>query len=101
MSLNKIFYSVRRMTLSYSHRSSRSIVFSLFHTHFNTNILCVNIALVNVFNLTSVPRCVFQVRGRENYEILCKIRDSLELASMVPQSQVEVYKQQQGEINRQ
>ncbi|XP_041377470.1 tumor protein 63-like isoform X2 [Gigantopelta aegis] len=41
------------------------------------------------------------VRGRENYEILCKIRDSLELASMVPQSQVELYKQQQGEVNRQ
>ena len=43
----------------------------------------------------------FQVRGRENYEILCKLRDSLELASMVPQNQVDVYKQKQVEVNRQ
>ncbi|XP_071110266.1 cellular tumor antigen p53-like isoform X2 [Haliotis cracherodii] len=41
------------------------------------------------------------VRGRENYEILCKIRDSLELSSMVPQQQVELYRKQQGEIQRQ
>ncbi|XP_033764391.1 tumor protein 63-like isoform X2 [Pecten maximus] len=41
------------------------------------------------------------VRGRENYEILCKLRDSLELSSMVPQNQVESYKQKQVEINRQ
>lgn len=44
---------------------------------------------------------VLQVRGRENYEILCKLRDSLELSSMVPQNQVESYKQKQVEINRQ
>lgn len=41
------------------------------------------------------------VRGRDNYEVLCRIRDSLELASMVPQQQVELYKQKQIEINRQ
>ncbi|XP_078335379.1 tumor protein 63-like isoform X3 [Crassostrea virginica] len=41
------------------------------------------------------------VRGKENFEILCKLRDSLELASMVPQNQVERYKQQQVEVNRQ
>ena len=46
---------------------------------------------------------VFQlvVRGRENYEILCKVRDSLELASMIPQNQVDVYKKQQSEIHKQ
>ncbi|XP_061162245.1 tumor protein 63-like isoform X5 [Saccostrea echinata] len=41
------------------------------------------------------------VRGKENYDILCKLRDSLELASMVPQNQIDRYKQQQVEVNRQ
>ncbi|XP_050414325.1 tumor protein 63 isoform X2 [Patella vulgata] len=41
------------------------------------------------------------VRGRENYEILCKLRDSLELSAMVPATQVETYKQHQVEIQRQ
>ncbi|KAK3104458.1 hypothetical protein FSP39_002436 [Pinctada imbricata] len=41
------------------------------------------------------------VRGKENFDILTKLRDSLELASMVPQNQIEVYKQKQMEINRQ
>lgn len=41
------------------------------------------------------------VRGRENYEILCRLRDSLELASMIPQNQVDVYKRQQTEIQKQ
>ena len=41
------------------------------------------------------------VKGKENYEILCRLRDSLELSSMVPQNQVEVYKQKQIEVNRQ
>ncbi|KAL5015354.1 hypothetical protein ScPMuIL_009624 [Solemya velum] len=41
------------------------------------------------------------VRGRENYEILCKIRDSLELASMIPQPQLDTYKRKQNELQRQ
>ncbi len=41
------------------------------------------------------------VKGRENYEILCKIRDSLELASMIPQNQVDIYKKQQSEMLKQ
>ncbi|XP_048751544.1 cellular tumor antigen p53-like isoform X4 [Ostrea edulis] len=41
------------------------------------------------------------VRGKENFEILSKLRDSLELASMVPQNQVDRYKQQQIDVNRQ
>ncbi|XP_076087298.1 tumor protein 63-like isoform X2 [Mytilus galloprovincialis] len=41
------------------------------------------------------------VRGRENYEILCRLRDSLELSSMVPQNQIDVYKQKQLDTNRQ
>ena len=41
-----------------------------------------------------------QVRGRENYEILCKIRDSMELAAMIPQQQVELYKRQQTETQQ-
>ena len=44
---------------------------------------------------------VLQVRGRENYEILCRIRDSLELASMIPKQQVDIYKRQQTEIAKQ
>ena len=35
-----------------------------------------------------------EVRGRENYEILMRLRDSLELASMIPQQQVDMYKRQ-------
>ncbi|KAL3861080.1 hypothetical protein ACJMK2_007165 [Sinanodonta woodiana] len=41
------------------------------------------------------------VRGRENYEILCKLRDSLEIAAMLPQNQLEIYKQKQVEVQRQ
>lgn len=40
------------------------------------------------------------VRGKENYELLCKIRDSLEITSLIPSSQVEMYRQKQ-EIQRQ
>ena len=39
----------------------------------------------NVFTLTVV--------GKDNYEMLCKIRDSLELAAMIPQAQVSAYRQ--------
>ena len=38
-----------------------------------------------VFTLTVV--------GNDNYEMLCKIRDSLELAAMIPQAQVSAYRQ--------
>nr|DAA64756.1 TPA_inf: TAp63gamma [Lottia gigantea] len=41
------------------------------------------------------------VRGRENYEILCKLRDSLELSAMAPQTQVDALKQNQVDIHRQ
>jgi hypothetical protein len=37
------------------------------------------------------------VHGEENYEILCKLRDSLELACMMPQNQVEFLKMEQTE----
>lgn len=35
------------------------------------------------------------VRGKENYDLLCRIRDSLEIASLLPANQLEVYRQQQ------
>ena len=40
----------------------------------------------DVFTLTVV--------GKDNYEMLCKIRDSLDLAAMIPQAQVSAYRQQ-------
>ncbi|XP_064611404.1 cellular tumor antigen p53-like isoform X2 [Liolophura sinensis] len=40
------------------------------------------------------------VRGKENYEILCRLRDSLELSSLVPQAQVEQYRQKQVELQK-
>ena len=40
----------------------------------------------NVFTLTVV--------GKDKYEMLCKIRDSLELVAMIPQAQVSAYRQQ-------
>ncbi|CAH1774534.1 unnamed protein product [Owenia fusiformis] len=40
------------------------------------------------------------VRGRENYEVLLKLRDSLELASKVPQPEVEKHNRDYDEINR-
>lgn len=43
----------------------------------------------------------FQVRGKDNYEMLCKIRDSLEIASLLPQNQLDLYKQKQLEVQRQ
>ncbi|KAH3823150.1 tumor protein 63-like isoform X2 [Dreissena polymorpha] len=41
------------------------------------------------------------VRGKENYDMLCKIRDSLELAAQVPQNLIQNYKQRQVEVQRQ
>nr|AAQ55113.1 p63/73 beta variant [Spisula solidissima] len=41
------------------------------------------------------------VRGLENYQMLCKIRDSLEIASLLPQNQIDLYKQKQVEVQRQ
>ncbi|XP_041952711.1 tumor protein p73 isoform X1 [Alosa sapidissima] len=38
------------------------------------------------------------VRGRENFDILMKIKDSLELMSLVPQQLVDSYRQQQQEL---
>ncbi|XP_061868773.1 tumor protein p73 isoform X2 [Colius striatus] len=38
------------------------------------------------------------VRGRENFEILMKIKESLELAELVPQQLVESYRQQQQQL---
>ncbi|CAL1547067.1 unnamed protein product [Lymnaea stagnalis] len=42
-----------------------------------------------------------EVRGRENFEVLKKIRDSLELATLVPAQTVESYRQRQMETQRQ
>ncbi|KAG2459637.1 P73 protein, partial [Polypterus senegalus] len=39
-----------------------------------------------------------QVRGRENFEILMKIKDSLELVELVPQQLVDSYRQQQQQL---
>lgn len=36
-----------------------------------------------------------QVRGRERYEMLKKINDSLELNDLVPSSDIEKYRQKQ------
>lgn len=41
------------------------------------------------------------VRGKENYELLCRLRDSLEITSLLPPSQVELYRQKQAEVQRQ
>ncbi|XP_023697325.1 tumor protein p73 isoform X2 [Paramormyrops kingsleyae] len=41
------------------------------------------------------------VRGRENFDILMKIKDSLELVELVPQQLVESYRQQQQLLQRQ
>ena len=44
---------------------------------------------------------MLEVRGRENFEILSKIRDSLELAQMIPQPQVDAYKKQRNDAQKQ
>lgn len=41
---------------------------------------------------------VLQVRGRENFEILMKIKESLELVELVPQQLVDSYRQQQQQL---
>lgn len=43
------------------------------------------------------PLCA-QVRGRENYEILMKVKESLELMELVPQQVLESYRQQQQQL---
>ena len=48
-----------------------------------------------VFVFASVCVCVVQVRGRENFDLLMKIKDSLELVELVPQQLVDSYRQQQ------
>lgn len=42
-----------------------------------------------------------QVKGKENYEILRKMRDALELSALVPSQTVEAYKLQQIETHKQ
>lgn len=44
-----------------------------------------------------VPVCA-QVRGRENFEILMKVKESLELMELVPQQLVDAYRQQQQQL---
>lgn len=44
-----------------------------------------------------VPLCA-QVRGRENFEILMKVKESLELMELVPQPLVDSYRQQQQQL---
>lgn len=41
-----------------------------------------------------------QVRGRENFEILMKVKESLELMELVPQQVVDSYRQQQQLLQR-
>lgn len=43
------------------------------------------------------PLCA-QVRGRENFEILMKVKESLELMELVPQPLVDSYRQQQQQL---
>lgn len=43
------------------------------------------------------PLCT-QVRGRENFEILMKVKESLELMELVPQPLVDSYRQQQQQL---
>lgn len=38
---------------------------------------------------------MIQVRGRETYEMLLKIKESLELMQYLPQHTIETYRQQQ------
>lgn len=45
------------------------------------------------------PVCA-QVRGRENFEILMKVKESLELMELVPQQLVDAYRQQQQQLQR-
>lgn len=45
------------------------------------------------------PVCA-QVRGRENFEILMKVKESLELMELVPQQLVDTYRQQQQLLQR-
>uniref|UniRef100_A0ABI8AMF0 Cellular tumor antigen p53 n=1 Tax=Felis catus TaxID=9685 RepID=A0ABI8AMF0_FELCA len=40
------------------------------------------------------------VRGRENFEILMKVKESLELMELVPQQLVDAYRQQQQQLQR-
>lgn len=44
------------------------------------------------------PWIVVKVRGRENFDILMKIKDSLELVEFVPQQLVDSYRQQQQQL---
>lgn len=44
---------------------------------------------------TPFPFAVMQVRGRETYEMLLKIKESLELMQYLPQHTIETYRQQQ------
>ena len=39
------------------------------------------------------------VTGKENYDILCRIRDSLELAALVPQNLLDTFKHDQVEVS--
>lgn len=43
---------------------------------------------------------LLQVRGRENFEILMKIKESLELVELVPQQLVDSYRQQQQQLHQ-
>ena len=44
------------------------------------------------------PLVCAQVRGRENFEILMKVKESLELMELVPQQLVDSYRQQQQQL---
>ena len=42
-----------------------------------------------------------EVRGRENFEILSRVRDSLELMQMIPQPQIDAYRKQRIDAQKQ
>lgn len=44
------------------------------------------------------PFTFFQIKGREIYEILLKIKESLELMQSLPQHTIESYRQQQQNL---
>lgn len=43
---------------------------------------------------------VLTVTGRQQYETLCRVRDALELAHLIPTNQIQAYKRYQEEVDR-
>lgn len=49
-------------------------------------------------NLLLYIHYLLKVRGRENFELLMKIKDSLELVELVPQPLLDSYRQQTQQL---